>query len=176
MTNPCRLEARPASRHGWLLALLAAPLMFGCAEMPTGPTVAVMPGPNKPFDVFMEDDGLCRHWAAHSIGQPGNDAAARQMLGSTVAGAVIGTLAGAALGGDSGAGAGAAMGTVVGASAGANQSAWVAANAQRAYDIAYQQCMYSRGNVVSANSYYGRAAPAGVPVPPPPPPPPPPVK
>lgn len=170
MTNPRHLAARPASRRAGALALLAMSLLGGCAEMPTGPTVAVMPGPNKPFDVFMDDDALCRHWAAHSIGQPGNDAAARQMLGSTVAGAVVGTLAGAALGGDHGAGAGAAMGTVVGASAGANQSAWVAANAQRAYDIAYQQCMYSRGNAVpgSGSMQSGRGAPAAVPMPPPP--------
>jgi uncharacterized protein YcfJ len=95
------------------------------------------------------------------------------MLGSTAAGAVIGAVAGAALGGDRGAGAGAAMGTVVGASAGANQSAWVAANAQRAYDIAYQQCMYSKGNLVSGAGYmtYGRMAPGSSPMPPPPPPP-----
>ena len=63
------------------------------------------------------------------------------------------------------AGVGAAMGTLVGATAGANQSAAVGWNAQRSYDIAYQQCMYSKGNVVP-QSRYGYAYP----YPPPPPP------
>lgn len=36
-----------------LLALLA-----GCASLPDGPRVAVMPAPNKPFDVFVADDRL----------------------------------------------------------------------------------------------------------------------
>lgn len=123
-------------------------LLAGCAEMPTGPTIAVMPAPNKPFDVFMQDDELCRSWAAHSIGQPGHDAAAERMLSSTVAGAAIGAIAGAMSGGHRNVEAGAAMGTVIGAAAGANQSNATAWSAQRRYDIAYQQCMYSKGNFV----------------------------
>lgn len=123
--------------------------LTGCAEMPTGPTVAVMPGPNKPFEVFMQEDRLCREWAAHSIGQPGHEAAAQSFLRSTVAGAAIGAVAGALAGGDRGAGTGAAIGTAIGAAGGANASAYTAGNAQRAYDIAYQQCMYTKGNAVS---------------------------
>lgn len=103
-----------------------------CAQMPTGPSVAVKPGPNKPFEIFMQDDQLYRGWASHSIGLAGNDAAAQQMLASTVTGA--------------------AMGTVVAASVGANQATATAWDAQRRYDIAHQQCMYSKGNLVS---YYG---------------------
>ena len=150
---------------------MASLLLVACAEMPSGPTVAVMPGPNKPFDVFVQDDGLCRDWASHSIGVPGHDAAAEQMLRSTATGTVIGAIAGAVVGGDRGAGAGAAMGTVVGASAGANQSVYTAANAQRRYDIAYQQCMHAKGNLVSGAGYaaYGWAPPSTVPAPPPPP-------
>lgn len=153
------------------VGIAAAMLLAACAGMPSGPTVAVMPGPNKPFDVFMQDDNLCRSWASYSIGMPGNDAAAQQMLGSTVAGAAIGAVAGALVGGDRGAGAGAAMGTVVGASAGANQSAYTAVNAQRRYDIAYLQCMHAKGNFVSGAGYgaYGWVPPATVPAPPPPP-------
>jgi YmgG-like glycine-zipper protein len=127
--------------------------LAGCAQMPVAPTVAVMPGANKPFEVFMQDDQLCRGWAAHSVGQPGNDAAAQQFVGSTVAGAVIGALAGAAVGGHRSAGTGAAVGTLIGGSVGANQSAGIAWNAQRSYDIAYQQCMYSKGNVVPSSRY-----------------------
>ncbi|HEX7688085.1 MAG TPA: hypothetical protein VF453_10275, partial [Burkholderiaceae bacterium] len=76
-----------------LLAVAAA--LAGCAQMPTGPTVAVGPGPYKPFEVFVQDDQLCRGWAAHSIGLPGNDEAARAFIGSTAVGAAVGALAGA---------------------------------------------------------------------------------
>jgi Glycine-zipper domain len=135
---------------GFTLLLLAA-----CAQMPTGPSVAVMPAPNKPFDIFMQDDVLCRDWAAHSIGIPGHDAAATQLLSSAVVGAAIGALAGAATGGDHrNVGAGAAIGTLFGATVGANQSFGTAYNSQRRYDIAYQQCMYSKGNLIP-NAGYG---------------------
>lgn len=141
-------------------------LLASCAEMPTGPSIAVMPSPNKPFDVFMQDDQLCRGWAAHSIGLAGHDAAAEQMLASTITGAAIGAIAGAAGGGHRNIDAGASMGLVMGATAGANQSAVTAGNAQRRYDIAYQQCMYSKGNFVPSYGYGAYRYPA----PPPPPP------
>ncbi|HXE49253.1 MAG TPA: glycine zipper family protein [Ramlibacter sp.] len=144
---------------------LASLVLAACAPMPVAPTVTVMPGANKPFEVFMQDDQLCRGWAAHSVGQPGNDAAAQQLVGSTVAGAVIGGLIGAAVGDHRSAGAGAAVGTLVGATAGANQSAAVGWNAQRSYDIAYQQCMYSKGNLLPQSRF------GGYPYPYPPPPP-----
>ena len=147
-------------------------LLAGCAPIPVAPTVAVMPGPNKPFEVFMQDEQLCRSWASHSIGQPGYDAAAQQFAGSTVAGAVIGGLAGAAVGGHGSAGAGAAIGTLIGGTAGANQSAVTGWNAQRSYDIAYQQCMYSKGNVLPRYGYYQYSYPAPQPAAPRPPPPP----
>jgi hypothetical protein len=95
-------------------------LLCSCMQMPMGPSVAVMPAPNKPFDVFIADDRLCRDWAAWSIGTPGHDVAAQQMLASTLAGAAIGTVAGTLAGGNRAAGTGAAVGTVFGASAGAN--------------------------------------------------------
>jgi hypothetical protein len=139
--------------------------------MPTGPSVAVMPAPNKPFEVFMQEEQLCRGWAAHSIGLEGNDAAANTMLRSTVTGAAIGAIAGAMVGGDRNVGAGAAMGTVVGATAGANQSNVTVWNAQRRYDVAYQQCMYSKGNLVPSYEY----GPYRYSAPPPPPPVPPPA-
>lgn len=153
----------PASTMASIFTVLL--LLAGCASMPTGPTVAVMPAPNKPFDIFMQDDQLCRSWAAHSIGQPGHDAAAERMLSSTVTGAAIGAIAGAVVGGHRNVEAGAAMGTVMGAAVGANQSSTSAWNAQRRYDIAYQQCMYSKGNTVPSYSYGTHRYPA----PPPPP-------
>jgi uncharacterized protein YcfJ len=144
----------------WFLGAL---VVAGCAPMPVAPTVAVMPAPNKPFEIFMQDDQLCRGWAAQSIGP--NDAAAQQFAGSTVAGAVIGALAGAAVGGHHSAGTGAAVGTLIGGTVGANQSAVTGWNAQRSYDIAYQQCMYAKGNTVGqprygATPYYAPPPPA----------------
>lgn len=153
---------------------VTASLLVACAQMPSGPSVAVMPAPNKPFDVFMQEDQLCRGWAAHSIGVPGHEAQADRVVSGAAAGAVIGAIAGAMLGGDRNIGAGAAMGTAIGASAGANQSAHSTWALQRRYDIAYQQCMYSKGNLVPSygdGAYRYRATP-----PPPAPLPPPPVQ
>ncbi len=31
--------------------------------IPTGPTLAVMPVPGEPFEVFVADDGVCRQFA-----------------------------------------------------------------------------------------------------------------
>ncbi len=154
MSNPDPSSLPARTHRPWTGAVAGSLLLLaGCAQMPTGPMVAVMPGPNKPFEVFTQDDQLCRGWAANSIGQPGNDAAGQQMVASTVTGAAIGAIAGAALGDHRSAGAGAAMGTVMGASVGSSQSAGTAWSAQRRYDIAYQQCMYSKGNVVPMAGY-----------------------
>ncbi len=132
----------------------AALLLAACAPMPpTGPMVAAMPAPNKPFEVFIQDDQLCRNWAGASIG-PGRDAANNQMLASTVTGAVIGAAAGALAGDHHGAGTGAAVGTLAGAGVGVNQSSMSAWSAQRRYDIAYQQCMYAKGNVIPGYNPY----------------------
>lgn len=120
--------------------------LAACAPMPVGPMVAVMPAPNKPFDVFMQEDQLCRGWAAYSIGLAGNNAGVDSVLSSTATGTAIGAFAGALAGGEHSVGSGAALGAIVGATAGVNQSGHIGWNAQRRYDIAYQQCMYSKGN------------------------------
>lgn len=154
MTNPAQRLAVAAASI-WLAS---------CAQMPVGPSVAVMPGPYKPFDVFTQDDEMCRGWAAHSIGIPGNDAAAQAFVASTAVGTALGALVGAAAGGDRGAGSGAAAGAAMGAMTGSGQSAAVAWSAQRRYDIAYSQCMYARGNVVPQYGY--RPQPPMMPPPP----------
>lgn len=136
-------------------ALLAA----ACAQMPVGPTIAAMPAPGKPFELFVQDDQLCRNWAAGSIRtgrEPGD-----QLLASTVTGTLIGAAAGALAGDHHGAGTGAAIGTLAGASFGAEQGSASAWGAQRRYDIAYQQCMYAKGNVIPG--YYPYPAPAAAP-------------
>ncbi|ERE14894.1 hypothetical protein O166_23265, partial [Pseudogulbenkiania ferrooxidans EGD-HP2] len=42
------------------------PLLAACATLPTGPTVAVMPAPGKPFDVFAQEEQQCRAYAANN--------------------------------------------------------------------------------------------------------------
>lgn len=160
-----------------LLAASAGALAAACAQMPVGPTVAVMPAPDKPFDVFMADDAACRDWASRAIGGPVDERQAQAVVGSTVAGAAIGGAVGAVAGGHDGARAGAAMGSVVGAASGANQGAYLGMDAQRRYDIAYSQCMYAKGNQLPGGRYAPRPPAPGTYSPPPPPsyaPPPPP--
>jgi hypothetical protein len=141
----------------YTLLLFLTLLAFGsCASVPTGPTVTVLPAPGKPFDVFQADDAVCRHWAQQQIG-----GASPRRTGdrSTLGGAGVGALAGAGLGaavgaatGNVGAGAaiGGATGAVGGASAGSSRGSSSAGQLQRQYDIAYQQCMYSKGNQVAS--------------------------
>jgi len=45
-----------------------AVLLAACAQIPNGPSVAVMPPPGKPFDLFVADDQLCRNYATQAIG------------------------------------------------------------------------------------------------------------
>ncbi len=137
-----------------LLVLFTVVVLSGCATMPTGPTVTVMPSPGKPFEVFMADDGVCREWAQHQIGgtSPSQNADENLATGAavgTVVGAGLGALVGAATG-NAGAGAaiGAGAGLLGGTSIGANEGAVSGYQLQRRYDIAYRQCMYAKGNQI----------------------------
>jgi hypothetical protein len=151
--------------------VLALALLGGCATMPTGPTVAALPGPGKPFELFQADDYACRQWAQQQINGASPSQTANQNLAT---GAAVGTLAGAALGaamgsasGHAGAGAaiGAGAGLLGGAAIGSNAGAASEYQLQRRYDIAYQQCMYAKGNQIPG------ARPERAYGPPPPPPP-----
>jgi hypothetical protein len=96
-------------------ALVIALAVSGCATIPSGPSVMVLPGSTKNFEQFQMDDGLCRQWAAQQTGTTNDQATA----GSTVQGAAIGTLIGAAAGAALGAAAGnPALGAAAGAGAG----------------------------------------------------------
>src|SRR5580698_6608074 len=102
-------------------ALLASLLLAACTTVPTGPSVAVMPGTGKSFEQFNADDVVCRQYAGNQIGdaaQAGNDKAVE----SGVVGTLIGAAAGAALGGHQGAAVGAGTGLLVGSASGANAS------------------------------------------------------
>ena len=157
-----------------LLLLSALVVLSGCATMPTGPMVPVMPGPGKPFEVFMADDGVCRQWAQQQIGGASPSETANQ---NTATGAVVGTLVGAGIGAAIGAATGnVAAGAAIGGGAGLLGGTAMGSNAgavseyqlQRRYDIAYQQCMYAKGNQIPG--VVRRPARAAYAPPPPPPP------
>lgn len=150
--------------------------MMGCAHPPLAPSVPVMPGPGKPFDLFVQEEDDCRNFARNRVGVSPGDQANTDMVTDAAVGTVVGAAAGTAIGGITGhpgtgaivgAGAGLIEGTAIGANSGYMDS-W---SLQRRYDVAYEQCMYARGNQIPGVP--NRVAP---PPPPPPAPPPPPYR
>ena len=157
-----------------LPVLLGVLALSGCATVPTGPSVMVLPAQGKPFEAFQADDSVCRQWAAQQAGA-GPSATTNQNLAS---GAAVGTLMGAGLGaaigaagGNPGTGAaiGAASGLIGGTAIASGPAYGAGSEVQRRYDIAYQQCMYAKGNQIPGIVPASRRA---YQVPPPPPPPP----
>lgn len=122
-------------------------LLAACAQTPMGPTVAVMPGPGKPFDVFQGDQLVCKQFAEQSVAGQAENANMRA-VGGAVLTTALGAGLGAAIGGGRGAGIGAASGALGGAGIGAFGSESANMTIQQRYDVAFSQCMYSRGNQV----------------------------
>ena len=143
------------------------------------PTVAVMPAPGKQLAVFQQDSADCQQYADALIAPIRTDANNRAVA-SAVIGTALGAALGAAVGGGRGAGIGAAAGLVGGTHVGAINAQFNGMTIQQQFDIAFSQCMYTRGNQIAgfeANAYALPPAPAfGSSIPPPPPgsPPPPP--
>jgi len=168
-------------------------LLSGCATMPTGPSVLVLPGTGKSFEQFQEDNAECQYWAAQQTGADPQPAAQRQAAADAAIGTLVGAGAGAAIGaatGNAGAGAaiGAGSGLILGTAYGADAGHGWYYELQRRYDNAFLQCMYAKGNQIPMNappsgSSFG-APPSSyvepphtdesIPPPPPGPPPPPP--
>lgn len=133
-----------------------------CASPPSHPTVAVMPAPYKPFEVFVQDQQACEAYAYRQTAGETDRANARA-VGTAVIGTALGAALGAAVDGGHGAGVGAGMGAVAGTAVGAGQSTDADYAIQDQYNIAYTQCMYAKGNQVPGYQSVG--------TPPPPPPP-----
>jgi hypothetical protein len=161
-------------------------LLNACASEPMGPTVAVMPAPGKPFDVFQSDQAVCKQYASSEV-QGGAQAANNRQVGTAVIGTLLGAGLGAAVGGGRGAAIGAGAGAIGGTAVGSGPASQAGYTLQQQYDTAYAQCMYSHGNQVPGFRPAGYApppppgyAPPGYPPPPgygpppgyPPPPPP----
>jgi hypothetical protein len=160
--------SKPSKKVMSLLFLFA---VAGCATMPTGPSVRVLPAPGKSFEQFMAEDDVCRQWASRQLGESpqetANQGTARSAAVGTALGAGAGALIGAAAGSPGagaaiGGGSGLLLGTATGAGAGESSGM----DAQRRYDNTYVQCMYAKGNQIPGTV---RRAPRSRRMPPPPP-------
>jgi uncharacterized protein YcfJ len=136
-----------------LLSIILLATITGCATIPTGPTLAVMPAPGKPFEVFVADDTVCRQFADRQTGVDPQTAAAQQTVSGAAIGTAVGALAGVAIGAATGhpgigAGVGAGTGFLAGTAAGAHAGYGTGFTLQQRYNIAYEQCMYAKGNQI----------------------------
>ena len=156
--------------------LLSLCTVSACATIPPGPGVTVVPARGKPFELFQQEDALCRRWAEQQIGVSpqevvNKDTTTGAMVGTAV-GAGFGALTGAASG-QAGEGAliGGAVGMLVGATSGSDSGRISGQDVQRRYDSAYLQCMYAKDNHILGYSrgdrrYYYRNTVISPPPPP----------
>lgn len=134
---------------GKIIGALASSALLGCVSIPDGPSVTVMPGDGKNFDQFRADDSECRDFAHYQVGgKTADQTAVNSGVATAAVGTAVGAAAGAAINGGRGAGVGAATGLAMGSLIGANSAMASGNNLQRRYDIAYEQCMYAKGNKV----------------------------
>ena len=166
----------------WLgLAAIAA---SGCASLPNGPSVMVLPGTGVAFEQFRNDDAVCQQYAYFQVGgTTPNQAGVNSGVASAAAGTALGAAAGAAIGGGGGAAIGAGSGLVAGSMVGSSAAGSSMQATQQRYDVAYIQCMYAKGHRVPVSGQFSdqvlrRPLLTNPQVPPPPPgsPPPPPFK
>jgi hypothetical protein len=163
-----------ATRMRRLVTVVVLLAVSGCATMPSGPSVMVLPAPDKTFEQFQFDDVICRQWAGQQIGMTPQQIANQNTISGAAIGTVIGAALGAAIGaasGDPGTGAaiGAAGGLALGTASGSDAGQISGREGQRRYDIAYQQCMYAKGNQLPGTTVT-RTRRVQTPPPPPPPP------
>jgi hypothetical protein len=158
------MATRPGRTAAALASLFA---LAGCVSIPQGPTVAVMPGAGKSLEQFGADAGICQQFAQSAIagaGQAAQDYAAANAAGGAAVGAVVGAMLGA-VSGQAGAGAawGAGTGLMFGSAAAGNAGASSSYALQRQYDIAYMQCMFTRGNQVPGQTVRRSSRSVGAP-------------
>lgn len=160
------------TRSIFFLAGLVA--VGGCAIMPTGPSILVLPGTGKPYDQFRSDDFYCRQMALMQIGGVTPQRAATQSgVASAAVGTAVGAATGAAIGGGQGAAVGAGVGLAGGSLVGTGMAQSSGSDTQQNYDYAYIQCMYAKGHRVPVWGKFtdqtGISAPQQPSAPPPPP-------
>lgn len=149
--------------------VLAGTLVLGACAVapPAGPSVMALPGKDKSFEAFQQDDAVCRQYASQQIGNSSPAAAATQSaVNSAAVGTVVGAAAGAAIGAAAGnpalgAAIGGGSGLLFGSAAGVNAAQLSAGEMQRLYDMGYIQCMSAKGESVPQSlPAYAYGAPA----------------
>jgi hypothetical protein len=149
------------SRFSIVLSSTVILAVTGCASLPNGPGVMVLPGTGVSFERFRNDDAVCRQFSSYQVG-----------VTSAVVGTAVGAAAGAALGGGQGAAIGAGTGLVGGSLIGTGAANGSMYEVQQRYDVAYIQCMYAKGHQVPVSGQFSgaipsQAAPPASPIPPP---------
>jgi Glycine-zipper domain len=171
------------SRFSIVFSATAVLVITGCASLPNGPSVMVLPGTGLSFDQFRNDDVICQQFASFQVGgTTANQAAVNSGVTSAAVGTALGAAAGAAIGGGQGAAIGAGSGLVGGSLVGTGAASGSMYEVQQRFDVAYIQCMYAKGHQVPVSGQFSGAtaqqpvAPPASNIPPPPPgtPPPPP--
>ena len=112
------------SKRPVLLGAFWRSSLGACATLPSGPSVMVLPGAQKTFEQFREDDALCQFYARQAVGgqtptQTAMDSGTASAVTGTAIGAAAGALIGAAAGEPAGGAAiGAGSGLLLGSAAG----------------------------------------------------------
>ena len=154
-----RGDGRVINRSAGFLLVAVVPLLGACVTVPGGPSVMVLPGSGKPFEVFQADDDSCRQWASHRSGRVPNEpvtggvhrcdyrdpawrgARRRHRRRSRQSGPGRGRRCRERF----------FFGTATGASA----DAQTGMSMQQRYDTAYTQCMYAKGNQIPGLPLHG---------------------
>lgn len=162
------------SRFYRLFSITAILAVSGCASLPTGPSLMVLPGSGVSFEQFRNDDVICQQYAYSEVGgTTANQAGVSSGVTSAAIGTALGAAAGAAIGGGRGAAIGAGSGLLGGSLVGTDTAASSMSAAQQHYNMAYIQCMYTKGHQVPVSGQFSnetyRQAPPASHIPPPPP-------
>ena len=145
-------------RRLFMLPVMAAVVLTGCAETPDAPTSDIMPPSGMSWAQFSQMKAYCQQQAKYSIEHSVN----RRNRNGLLAG-IATTVVGAGIGAAAGGGAGAALGAGAGALAGGGGGALYSNNGnsgiQRSYNTVYLQCMSASMNSgVQAQGYNGNGS------------------
>ena len=123
--------------------MLSVVIMFaGCATIPPGPSVLVMPGNGKSWEAFQADDAVCRQWAQNQTEWNANKTVNENLAGGAIAGGALGAASGALIGAASGnLGPGAAIGAGAGLLGGAALGSTQAYRRRGRGPAAVRQCL-----------------------------------
>jgi Glycine-zipper domain len=135
-------------------------VVTGCASMPNGPSVMVLPGTGLSFEQFRNDDAICQQFAFSQVGgTTANQAGMSSGVASAAVGTALGAAAGAAFGGGSGAAIGAGSGLLAGSIVGTGAASGSMYAVQQRFDNAYIQCMYAKGHQVPVSGQLSGGTP-----------------